>query len=603
MTGAVGPALLEQRMVATFGVGHREYEHSNAGRVPLAYLNNAVRLVERSGVLPELAKWDAERRKSTAGNKPIIPQSAVLVLFLLNTQMGYGVTYHQMARTIDLRFGPKEFELLGIRNVGGDHDSWYHLLWAASKRMLSLIDPYPALRNHEMGSEELTEWHRQAALEDAAALSLQKLERINWLCKRLVTASVRMLPKDIWDRYKGNFAGDATKIRVAGKPNPADETSKRNNPDHYSGRYHREGSHEGTGAKTDDAAYELEKAVMVWNKPGENTLFPSMVVAVSFHRPGSVRGHAVYLTKTVQQEYGFGRITTIWDRNYNAGTIDSFAIPMRKLGVDLVIDYKVKDVGVQGHYKDLVMLDGNWHASWMPKKLIDATTDLESLGRQVSAAKDTLYGAKMRKKAATPEQVTKDNQARKVLAAAPAAEAELRNRIAARERYCMTPKGAPDADGFQRFTYPTAKTDLTGKASNNCGSITVPLLIPEGDSKSKKLKPQPIKSQQKYAHESPIWTPWYGMRSLVEASNNLVKLASAEDLGNPKKRSGRGYAFHYLASTLAVVSSNIRRIITFFEAEATRSETHIVRTRRRKNERGEALARNKELLTEPAAAP
>ncbi|MCY7288364.1 MAG: hypothetical protein LH624_08975, partial [Cryobacterium sp.] len=194
MSGAVGPALLEQRMVATFGVGHREYEHSNVGRVPLAYLNNAVRLVERSGVLTELAKWDAERRKSAAGNKPIIPLSAVLVLFLLNTQMGYGVTYHQMARTIDLRFGPKEFELLGIRNAHGDHMAWYKRLWEASERMLSLIDPYPAPRNHNMESEEYAEWCRQAALEDAAALTLQKLGRINWLCKRLVTASVRMLP-------------------------------------------------------------------------------------------------------------------------------------------------------------------------------------------------------------------------------------------------------------------------------------------------------------------------------------------------------------------------------------------------------------------------
>ena len=88
MTGAVGPALLEQRMLATFGVGFRDYKRSNVGRVPLAYLNNAIRIVERSGVLPEFAKWDAERRKSAAGNKLIIPLSAVLVLFLLNTQMG-----------------------------------------------------------------------------------------------------------------------------------------------------------------------------------------------------------------------------------------------------------------------------------------------------------------------------------------------------------------------------------------------------------------------------------------------------------------------------------------------------------------------------------
>lgn len=600
--GPVGAELLEKRMLDTFGVGRDEYDRSNVGRVPLAYLNNAIRIVERSGVLPELSKWDGERRRSAAGAKPVIPRSAVLVLFLLNTQMGYGVTYREMARTLALRFGAKEFALLGIKDVGGDHNSWYQLLWAASNRMLTLVDPHPAPRNHNMTAEEFIEWRRQADLEDAVADSRRKLERINWLCKQLVTASVKMLPKDIWDRYEGNFAGDATKVRVAGSPNPADTTSKRNNPDPSSGRYRREGSHQGTGAKTDDAAYELEKAVMVWNKPGENTLFPSMCVAVSFHRPGSVRGHAFYLTKTVQEEYGFGRILTIWDRLYNDGKIDTFAIPMRKLGVELVVDYKAKDVGVKGHYEDLIMLDGNWHVDWMPKRLIDATADLERLVKQASVARDTLYGAKSRKKPPTPAQVIKDNQARSALAKVPMEEAELRKRIAARDRYRMIPKGMPDADGYQRFSYPAAASDLTGRARNTRSSITVPLLVPNGTAKSV-TKSQPIKFLQKFTHESETWAAHYGMRSLVEASNNLVKLASAEDLGNPKKRSGRGFAFQYLASTLAVVSSNIRRIITFFTAEAKRSAEHAGRTRRRKNERGDALARNSELLIAPAAAP
>ena len=92
------------------------------------------------------------------------------------------------------------------------------------------------------------------------------------------------------------------------------------------------------------------------------------------------------------------------------------------------------------------------------------------------------------------------------------------------------------------------------------------------------------------------------MRSLVEASNNLVKLASAEDLGNARKRSGRSFAFQYLAATLAVVSSNIRRIITFFENEAKRSDAPKTRTRRRKDERDQALTRHIATLAPPSAA-
>ncbi|MCU1441662.1 MAG: hypothetical protein JWP85_2659 [Rhodoglobus sp.] len=132
----------------------------------------------------------------------------------------------------------------------------------------------------------------------------------------------------------------------------------------------------------------------------------------------------------------------------------------------------------------------------------------------------------------------------------------------------------------------------------------MPLLIPEGKGGATSRKqPQPIKSLQKFPGQSQTWADYYGMRSLVEASNNLLKLASAEDIGNSKKRSGRGFAFHYLAATLAAVSTNIRRIITFFVNEAERSIGERIRTRRRKNEHGDALLRQNELLTIPLAAP
>lgn len=302
------------------------------------------------------------------------------------------------------------------------------------------------------------------------------------------------------------------------------------------------------------------------------------------------------------ETYGFDRILAIFDRAYNAGTIETFAIPMRQMGAELVVDYQARYVGIQGHYEDLIMLDGNWHVNWMPQPLIEATADLEVGYKLVSVARDTVYGASRRKKPATPEQLVKDAAAAAVIANAPAREAEVRKKIANRDRYRMIAKGLPDADGFQRFSYPPSSTDLTGGGASTRTSITIPLLIPDGASKSTE-KPQPLKSLQKYTHESEDWTGHYGLRSLVEASNNLIKLASADDLGNAKKRSGRGFAFQYLASTMAAVSSNLRRIITFFEAEATRSAQKQVRARRRKNQHGEALRRHKALLTAPLAAP
>lgn len=114
-------------------------------------------------------------------------------------------------------------------------------------------------------------------------------------------------------------------------------------------------------------------------------------------------------------------------------------------------------------------------------------------------------------------------------------------------------------------------------------------------------KIQPIKFLQKFACKSETWKRWFGMRSLVESSNNLLKLASAEDIGNSKKRSGRGFAFNNIAATLAAVSSNIRRTITFFEEETKPSTPTRIRDRRRKDEHGNALDRGTETgLSAPA---
>jgi hypothetical protein len=86
------------------------------------------------------------------------------------------------------------------------------------------------------------------------------------------------------------------------------------------------------------------------------------------------------------------------------------------------------------------------------------------------------------------------------------------------------------------------------------------------------------------------------MQSLVELSNKLMKDYRAEDLGIAAKRSGRGFAFHFLASALAAVSSNLRRLRAFFVADATRAGGKLERLRRRKDAAGIALSRPNRLI-------
>ena len=77
-----------------------------------------------------------------------------------------------------------------------------------------------------------------------------------------------------------------------------------------------------------------------------------------------------------------------------------------------------------------------------------------------------------------------------------------------------------------------------------------------------------------------------------------MKADAHGDIGNPKRKSGRGYAALYLTLTFAIVTSNLKRIVTFFKAEAHRIEGANTesgvkhRTRRRHDELGTALARS-----------
>jgi hypothetical protein len=72
--------------------------------------------------------------------------------------------------------------------------------------------------------------------------------------------------------------------------------------------------------------------------------------------------------------------------------------------------------------------------------------------------------------------------------------------------------------------------------------------------------PPAIKFLQKFAHGTAVHKQWYGMRSMVEARNKVLKGKRYESLGDPGKRSGRDYAFQYLVATLMTVSGTSKRL-------------------------------------------
>ncbi|MFS0866039.1 hypothetical protein AB3M83_01735 [Microbacterium sp. 179-B 1A2 NHS] len=102
-----------------------------------------------------------------------------------------------------------------------------------------------------------------------------------------------------------------------------------------------------------------------------------------------------------------------------------------------------------------------------------------------------------------------------------------------------------------------------------------------------------IKNLSGFAHKTPQWREWYGLRAHVESNNQYVKADAATDLGNPEKRRARGYAYQALTSALAFTAANIRRIVSFIETQALKvldKKTLATRARRRTDEFGNRLA-------------
>lgn len=116
-----------------------------------------------------------------------------------------------------------------------------------------------------------------------------------------------------------------------------------------------------------------------------------------------------------------------------------------------------------------------------------------------------------------------------------------------------------------------------------------------GPSGLERARPYPrpaIKWLQKFAHGTLTHKRWYGMRSLVESNNKVLKGKRYENMGDPGKRSGRGFAFQYIVATLMAVSANTRKIARFFEKDAkSQLGGPLPRTRRRKTAIGTPLER------------
>lgn len=114
---------------------------------------------------------------------------------------------------------------------------------------------------------------------------------------------------------------------------------------------------------------------MTAHDPNDINLHPLLVLGIGLTVPSAeVAETAVKVYRDISDRgYRKGRATG--DRAYGPGTKEEkYQIPMRKMGYDLVMDYKDVQLGKkQGHYQGAIMVEGGFYCPNMPDNLVEAT--------------------------------------------------------------------------------------------------------------------------------------------------------------------------------------------------------------------------------------
>lgn len=521
-------AQFDRHMIEATGYTSHEYAYVRAaGPTSLAHMKLYGSLVDESGAVEFLERCQGEDRKSAAGRKPQMTFRAVLILLMMHIDGG-DARYGTIAKTLFARTTSETREYLGLSPYLSSQRQWYLRFHRSFNRILDLLEPWEVSKKHHITAAEF--------VQAKESYSQEKRDRVEDVVNMLLHTTIQRLPAEIRARYKGNIAIDATPIFLVGEPNYmwGAEGADRRNLNAMSTRYTRAGNHEGKGHEDDEPAWEMETVVTVANKPGEKLSFPVLMSGASFQHPGRNKYGPLRAVRQHCKEFSEDeRNRLMADQEYNNFKPHRFQVELHKLGFRGVFNHSgKKKPGKDVTVGDAILVDGFLFVKWMPRNLITSTGDFAN-GR-----------------------ISKDQH---------------KAHIEARKRYALVPHGRPDKDGYHRFTYPSLAglmlfdpaTDARLKRTPRLAakSLTVGPDSPESLRVLKNLS-----AVQYYTEE---WHAWFGLRNRAEENNLWFKSDAATDIGNPEKRRARGYAYHFLTAGMAAAVSNMRRIVSHLEAEAS----------------------------------
>jgi hypothetical protein len=245
--------------------------------------------------------------------------------------------------------------------------------------MLALMDPSPTPKNRRLMPEAFdAEVARRTAQRSTEEWVLQE-ERLSWFINRVLEASVKMLPREVRRSWKGSVAVDATVVPAFARPARREKRTKkgvtpkteRHSSDPDADWYHRDKRDHldsDPDPKLSVWGYEATLAVSGTDDPTEPAAVPTLAVGMApLHKPGQAPGrHAVAALRSAH-ERGHPAGFLAADRAYTQAKPEDFQLPARALGYELVLDYKVDQLGRQGNHEGMLQVDVAWSARRCPR--------------------------------------------------------------------------------------------------------------------------------------------------------------------------------------------------------------------------------------------
>jgi hypothetical protein len=330
-------------------------------------VRRSLELVERSGV----ADWleaAIEARYRRPGRPRQLSVAALLTALLLLATDDRALHLSGATEVLFARLSDEAKATLGVVGDIGDQRSFqarYRQVRYLFHNVAAVLDPSGLAKNHRLSLEAFAQ-RRTTKSDDEVRAARDRLESF---MGAMLSASVEGCERP----SRLAYGLDATPVPLFSRGPSKRSGLSATDPD--GGWYVREGDHrdreDHTGRRRSRVAWALEATLLTTAspEPGRVASFPNLVVGLILDRPGVDPGGTALRVLRDAHSRGFRPGPLGVDRAYSGALATGFHLPVRAMGFELVIDYRVDQLGRQANSHGAVVVEGAWYCPAMPEVL------------------------------------------------------------------------------------------------------------------------------------------------------------------------------------------------------------------------------------------